>query len=337
MAVKIEHKDIGDVWVPQATFTVAGTPTDPTNITVKKMDAAGVITTLGPVSGGTGGGGIVRVSAGIFNTLIPLTASGHWHAEFIGDGAAAGTEWHTAIADPSPFASNYGLSSQALVTMNEARDWLQQPNQDAPENLELVRLINDVSDRFHQEAQREFKPRVTNPSARTFEVTFRPYQAHYVDGTYMGTLGGGSVLKVGDLTSFTAADVIDYDWTTVLTPTIPLTSIESLPANRAAWEPIRELRFHSSVVNLAPGRRIRVTGTWGFPAVPGNVRQAVLDAIAAIRDRDVEHYRQDIGVGTSIEGGGGTTIMLAGGGQRMLSMPPTSLAVAWAYRDVHVG
>lgn len=335
---RIENYDQGDVWVPTSTFSIGGVPTDVTNITVKTMAPDGTVATLGPVSGATGGGGITRVSAGTYSIQVPLTDAGHWFAKFIATGTgAAATHDHQANVDPSVFYESGQLATHALVSLAETRDWLQQQNQEPPDALELARLINDVSDRFIQEAEREFKPRVPNPSARTFEVTFRPWDPWYIDGDFQGNRGTGNIIKVGDLTSFTAVDIIDEDWTTVLTPTVPLTSVESLPRNRASWEPIRELRLHSSVTDLSPGRTVRVTGTWGFPSVPGSVRQAVLDGIAAIRDRDVEHYRQDIGVGTSIEGGGGTTIMLQGGGQRLLSLPPSTLAEAWRWRDNHVG
>jgi hypothetical protein len=43
---KITHYDQGDVWMPQATFTVNGTPTDPTTLIVKIKDPAGTITTI---------------------------------------------------------------------------------------------------------------------------------------------------------------------------------------------------------------------------------------------------------------------------------------------------
>jgi hypothetical protein len=42
----IVHYDVGDLWVPQATFTVSGTPTDPTTLTVRQQDPAGVETML---------------------------------------------------------------------------------------------------------------------------------------------------------------------------------------------------------------------------------------------------------------------------------------------------
>lgn len=318
---QIAHADVGDTWTPQATFKVAGVNTDPTTITVKVREPDGTITTLGPVSGATGGGGIVRVSAGIFNTVISLDASGYWAANFTGTGAAAASEDHELRVDPSLFSTNGGLDDRALVGLQETKDWLQAQNIDTGEDLDLVRVINDISNRFHEEAGREFKAVGTNPQTRTFDV----------DGAGWNT----GVVDVGDVTSITSVDVLSSDWTTVL-QTVPSTDYAALPLNRAAWEPIRRLYFNYGlgVPRLRGGYRVRVTGTFGFPAVPGNVRQAVLDAIAATMDRDVEHYRQDLAARSDAAGG---TILQVTQAPMFLSMPPGSLAVAWSYRDPLVG
>ena len=337
---KITHGDVGDVWVPQATFTVSGTPTDPTTITVKVREPDGTINTLGPVSGATGGGGIVRVSAGVFNTLVAIDASGYWAAQFTGTGAAAASEDHEFIADPSLFSSNAGLSDRALVGLQETKDWLQQQNIATDNDLELVRVINDISERAHEEAEREFKVVGTNPQTRTFAVEPRPSGRPWiVDGEYLGNLHPSSrLVAVGDMAvAPTAVEIIDHDWTTTL-EVVSAGDVQAHPLTRKPWEPVTHLLFQTDVTSLQEGMLVEVTGNFGFPQVPGNVRQAVLDAIASVMDRDVEHYRQDLGASTvQGQGQGGTVIMLAGGRQRMLSMPSSSLAVLWSYRNTWVG
>jgi sulfite reductase beta subunit-like hemoprotein len=56
-------------------------------------------------------------------------------------------------------------------------------------------------------------------------------------------------------------------------------------------------------------------------------------------DRDVEHYRQDLGFSgaTATPGAGGTVVMIGGGRTRLTTLPPTAQAVAWSYRDLLVG
>jgi len=336
MAVKITHYDQGDIWTPQATFTVGGTPTDPTNVTVKIKDPAGTITTVGPVSGSTGGSGITRVGPGVFKYSVPLTAQGYWFSRFEGTGAAAATEDQEAIVDPSEFFAP--LDPRALVGLAETKDWLNQQNVDTSNDLELARIINDVSDRLHQEAEREFKANGTNPATRTFEVPeIGLRRPRYIDGDYVGDLNiNRRRVAIGDLTSFTAVQILDTDWTTVLAS--PATNlVTGRPMVRKPWEPITELEFHPTVITLSAGMRIAVTGTWGFPAVPGNIRQAALDAIAAIYDRDVEHYRQDLSETGQSAGEGGTTVIMAGGSQRLLTLPAASIAAAWSYREVNLG
>jgi hypothetical protein len=216
------------------------------------------------------------------------------------------------------------LSTRALVTLDEARDWLNLATGNTVEDDELRKVINDISDRAHQEAQREFKAIGTNPQTRDFPV----------DDYALMT---GEV-HIGDAAAVTSVQLIDSDWSTVL-ETVDTADWQARPLVRQEWEPIRRIKLNylNGASYLRAGYLVRVTGTFGFPVVPKNVRQAVLDAIVAVVDRDVEHYRQDLGAMSSQEGQGGNVIMIGGGGQRILSMPPTALAVLWSYRDPLVG
>lgn len=330
MADRINHYDIGDLWVPQATFTVGGVNTDPTNLTVRQQAPDGTETVVASsvlVSGLTSvTTPVAKTATGVFklNPGISLTSSGYWFVRFEGAGAVLATEEQQAVADPSEFTSNGGLDTRALVTLAETKDWLQVEQVDTSKDLELVRVINDVSDRMHYEAGREFKPISAASAARSFEVDTVGWRT----GTVM----------VGDLSAApTLVEIIDTDAATVL-ETVSAANYTLNPLVREAWEPVRRIEFNyrNGVTYLRPGMRVRVTGVWGFPAVPGNVRQATLDAIAAVIDRDVEHYRQDLGFNQAAQGGG-TVIMVGGGRQRFTSMPSTSLAVAWSYRDQQVG
>jgi hypothetical protein len=321
---RITHYDQGDAWVPQATFSVNGTPTDPTTITVKVKEPDGTISTMGPVSGGSGGSGITRVSDGVYTVTIALDAAGYWFAQFIGTGTAAGSEEHQAIVDPSEFTSDAGIGTRALVSLSETRDWLRGQGFaqiDTVDDLELVRVINDMSERAHDESEREFKPQATNPAARTFDVDARALRQRIVD--------------VGDVSAVTLVEILDTDWSTVV-ETVAASDYSLQPQVRKAWEPYRRIAFSSDVTPIRSGMRVRVTGTWGFPSVPGSVRQAVLDAVAAVMDRDVEHYRQDLSPAPQAPEGG-TLIMVGGGRQRFVSMPPASLAVLWGFRDPVIG
>src|SRR5205814_10689902 len=98
MAQKIVHYPVGNLWQPQATFTVGGTNTDPTNLTVRQQDAAGVETVLLNnvlVSTLTGSSTpVAKTAPGIFklNPGITLSAAGYWFVKFEGTGAALATK-----------------------------------------------------------------------------------------------------------------------------------------------------------------------------------------------------------------------------------------------------
>ena len=336
---QVTHVDIGDLMVAQATFkNAAGADADPTNLTVKQQDPAGTETVLlnNVATSGLNAGTtpVAKTATGIYKLSpgVEATLSGWYAFNFKGTGAVAAAEEFLYVADPSEFTTNSGISTRALVTLSEARDWLQHTQQEMPEGLEVVRVINDVSDRIHYEAAREFKPLGANPAIRLFPID--PGGAPdpwYVDGQYMGDRNRWNrTINVGDLAAVpTTVEILDRDWTTVL-ETVSAGEITSHPMVREPWEPIQALELHSDAGNLSAGMRLRVTGTWGFPEVPGNIRQAALDAIAAILDRDVENYSTDLA--PLQQAGPGTNVIVTGSSSRMLNMPASSLYTAWSYR-----
>jgi hypothetical protein len=343
MAIKITHADIGDRLTPQATFTVAGTPTDPTQIVVKQQDPAGVESTIttaaSPATLTPSSTPLARVSAGVFklNPGVSATSAGHWFFRFEATGTAESAKDFQYDVDPSEFYLDGGLSARALVGLADAKDWLQVQNIDTSNDLELARVINDVSDRIHYEADREFKPITAGSAVRLFDVTYTSKRdPWYVDGVWMGDLNPANrTVFIGDLSSApTLVRILDRDWTTVL-ETVSAGNYTVLPLVRQSWEPIRWLQFKDTVTSLSPGMRVEVTGTWGFPAVPGNIRQAALDSIVAIMDRSVESYAQDLGVQPG--GEQGNVIVVGGGRQKILNLPGSAWATCQEYRDVWIG
>lgn len=316
----IIHYDQGDLWTPQATFTVNSSPTDPTTLVVKVKDPSGAVTTITENSPGTltpSSSPIARVSAGVFKLTQTLNDAGYWFVRFEGAGTATGTEEHQAIVDPSEFYESAQLGTRALVGLAETKDWLQQKNINTEHDLEIASVINDISDRFHEEAGREFKVYGTNPQTRLFDVDDTDCRRRTV--------------AIGDLATFTTVRILDADGDVV--ETVAAGDIVALPRNRPSWEPIRRLSFTTDVLMLRPGYVLEVAGTWGFPSVPGSLKRAVLDAIATTLDRDVEHYRTDL---APVTGQNDATVIMVGGSQRVLPLPPAAQAVAEAYRDALV-
>jgi hypothetical protein len=316
---KITHYDVGDIWVPQATFTVGGVNTDPTNLTVRQQDAAGVESVLLNnvlVSTLTGASTpVAKTATGIFklNPGITLSASGYWFVKFEGTGAAAATEQQQAIVDPDEFSLDAGVATYALVGLSETKAWLRQLNIDTSDDLSLVRVINDMSARFAEEAEREFKVFGTNPLVRTFDIDEQTIWARE--------------LRVGDLTSFTQVRILDELGNLIQTPA--LSDVISLPRVRRTWDPITTLRFTQNVTRFWSSYYpyvVEVTGNWGFPSVPGNVRQAVLDAVVSTMDRDVENYKEDLAASAAVSGAAKDD-----------SLPGAAMDVALSYRDEMIG
>jgi hypothetical protein len=321
VAAKIPHADIGDRLTPQATFTVEGSPTDPSQIVVKQKIGEAAATTVTTASSPgtltTSSTPLARMSAGVFKLSpgISATVAGHWAFRFEATGTAESAEDFQYDVDPSEFYDGAGLSARALVSLQEAKDWLQVQNVDTANDLELVRVINDVSELAHSEAGREFKRVDTTSSAtiRLFEVDQLAYQNKFV--------------QIGDLsTTPTLVRVLATDWATSVGT---VTGYATYPRSREAWAPITALQFKQTDLTPMPGQIVEVTGVWGFPLVPGTVRQAVLDEIAAVMDRDVEHYRQDLAPATA---GQGQNVIVFGNRPSFLPMNPRTLSVLRGFR-----
>jgi hypothetical protein len=328
VASQITHNDIGDVWQPRFTFKVNNVLTDPSNVTFKLGLPDGTIETVGPTSGAAPSGtsthitGITRNGAGDYTLSISLDASGYWLSKASGTGAAVGSETWETIVDPDPFTANSGVSTRALVGLYETKAWLASTGQDTTDDLTVVRLINAVSDEVHRFTGREFKVSGTNPQTRTFDVDRVAQRYGYVN--------------VGDMTSFTSVQTVDTDWATVL-ETVPTASIQALPLVRATGDPIRALRVNFTLGSLTwrGGYQVKVTGNFGFPSVPEDVRHAVMDTIAYRRDRDVEHPRDTLSAVPGVNDAGAAVVLAAQ--PRILAFPPDVYATLIKYRAPVVG
>ena len=147
---KIQHYDIGDLWTPLMTWKVdtnndgiPDTATDPSQIVIRLQTPAGVesvVTTASSPSSLTAGSTpLARISQGVFklNPGVTLNASGYWFLRAEGTGAAEASEEFQAVVDPSEFTAAGGISTRALVSLAETKDWLNQQNIETGEDLEL--------------------------------------------------------------------------------------------------------------------------------------------------------------------------------------------------------
>jgi hypothetical protein len=315
---QISHLDIGDVWKPTASFTVGGTPTDPTTLTTRLLAPDGTLTTASysVASLTTVSSPVAKTTTGTFVYSVSIDQAGHWYTRFEGTGAATAAEDSEAIVDPSPFYDNGGLSDQALVSLGEAKAWLGNNLMSTTNDLRIVQAINGASERISQAAGREFKARGTNPETRRFDVRGVNYE-----------------VPIGDLmTASTASTTVTFLQADPVVTLASITDFSARPRNRQPWEPVTSLYFGSTAKSYYNTRNVLdVTGYWGFPTIPEDIKHATLQAVAYWLDVDVEHFRQDL---AAIPGGaeGGQTVFVGSGPPTVYPLPPEAYQIAVSYR-----
>jgi hypothetical protein len=152
----------------------------------------------------------------------------------------------------------------------------------------LQRLIDSESDDFLAKCGREVVA-MNDDTVRTFDLTV--------------SMIARRSLPIGDAADVTQLELFDYDGTTSLG--VISTGLYVLqPRVRESWRPISRIWFPyrpvSAPVLLAPGRSVQITATWGWPAVPARVQEAVVALAAAAylsdagRAQDVENVDPEL-------------------------------------------
>ena len=125
----------------------------------------------------------------------------------------------------------------------------------------LEDLIQAESQAWLDDTGRELVPISTGSSARSFDVGPQEVVTRKV--------------WIGDANTPSTVEILDQTATTLETISTP--NYVTMPRTRQAHEPIRSLWFPPSSTDpatLLSGYVVRVTGTWGFPSVPNDVRLA---------------------------------------------------------------
>lgn len=125
----------------------------------------------------------------------------------------------------------------------------------------LTALITAESRGIYRDTGREFIA-IPDEDPRTFDLT--------------RSIVARRSLPIGDVDTVTQVELFDYDGTTSLGVIDPSLYVLD-PRIREEWEPYTRIRFPyrpSSIVLLARGRTLEITGTWGFQSVPEDIVQA---------------------------------------------------------------
>ena len=160
--------------------------------------------------------------------------------------------------------------SRALCTLEDVQAYIPGyvPYSDRQTDAILLEKIDEVSVEIHNDANRDFLPVATNPYAKTFDVS--AFEAAEMR------------IFVGDLRDAVGL-ILSLDGTDISTQ-----PFHAEPRNRQPWEPYSYIKFDSGgSVTINPDSVLTVTGNWGFPQIPPDIRQACVKLVINRYVRDV--------------------------------------------------
>jgi hypothetical protein len=207
--------------------------------------------------------GITEDVTGVYKVTLTAPADAGEYLIYWTDAASSPTvtaEEELVVSGPAVLTGSYNLCTLADVKRDPTLTSVGTTHDDL-----IAEVITQASLDFMLEAEREVVVTSgTNPQART----------HLMAGYHRDR-----EIPVGDLsTTPTAVTIQDETGATVVTLTVG-TDVELLPRVRRAWEPVTALRLRTSAGVLAASYRLVVTGTYGWPSVPQDVRYAVRDTV----------------------------------------------------------
>ncbi len=244
----------GDLVRLSTTFTVDGTPTDPTTVTLTVQEPDGTKSDYVYLTHPE----VVRDSAGVYRADITVDQAGLWAWSWKGTGTAAGVD------DGAFSVAVSNIGGPSLCSIDDVKLARRDFTSGALDEL-IEALIVRASEAVMDYCGRRPRPLITGD--RTFDLARRPYY-----------LEPGEVF-IDDLSATpTAAVVLDRDGDIAQTLTVA-DHLEMLPRNRQSWQPITRVRLRRSAPRPPSGAALRLTGTWGWPQVPGFMVEATVETV----------------------------------------------------------
>lgn len=193
--------------------------------------------------------------------------------------------WHvtlpsTKVQDSDEFqiiVQDHGLQSGNLCSLADVRQSLELPAAETTRDELILSLIPVASKMIMALVEREFAP-VTTGATRRIEVNASSIASRVVD------------FAPYDLQSATLVSL--HPETSTPTTLVAYTDYTLHPAqtDEGVYTSLRLSNFLNVVSNTVVRfgyALIDITGTWGFPSVPGQVAEACSDAVCAWMRRDV--------------------------------------------------
>ena len=177
------------------------------------------------------------------------------------------------------------VTSSSLCTVADVRTMMEIPDGNTSMDDMIEAYIDVASVQIMREYKREFAPN-SGPGVTRNLITL-PGPSNYVP------------FSPYDLQSCTAAVLHPGDTNRVLDPTIDINLNPTINAE-GVYTGLQISPFVPLVSQLSLRYgfcAIAITGTWGFPAVPSNVKRAAVVAVASWVRRDMSSYANLQGVG----------------------------------------
>lgn len=248
MAATVFYASSSELATIANTFSVSGTATDPTTVSLTITTPTGTATTY-TYAAAT----ITRTSAGVYTKDITCSEAGIWTYLWVGTGAASDAQaghWTVLDAAPRLYATAYELKSRLGIT-------------DTVDDFEITLAVGTASRWVDEHCGRTFG-RAT--ATRTFEACGW-YDLECDDLVSITTLKTDAS---GDGTFETTWTASDYQ----LLPVNPASYAETRP-----YTAVRAVGAYTFPLAYSYGQRrdlVQIVGTFGWAAVPEAVKQAAL-------------------------------------------------------------
>jgi hypothetical protein len=236
------------------TFSVSGTATDPTTVSLAVTDPTGTTTTY-TYAGAT----ITKTATGVYTKDIACSTAGTWTAVWTGTGTASDVAtstwevWETALGHL--YATVDALKSRLGIT-------------DTADDVELHGACYAASRWVEQFCQRLFYRSATG-TARTF-VAQDWWTVKFPEFSDVVSVSALATDDAGDGTFETTWSASDYQ----LLPNNPSAAPETRPYTSV--RAVAGRTFPLPWGMAAREDRVQITGVYGWPAVPVAVKQAAL-------------------------------------------------------------
>ncbi|HEU4543468.1 MAG TPA: hypothetical protein VFR23_20215 [Jiangellaceae bacterium] len=255
MGATVFYESANELATLTNTFSVSGTPTDPTTVSLTVTTPAGVATTYTYALAE-----ITKSGTGVYTKDIACTADGTWQYVWTGTGAASdvtagtwtvfNTELQKLYCSIEELKSRFGLASTDTV-----------------DDFEMKLAIESASREIDDHCDRHFW---RGTSTRTFVP----------DSAYCCSMPShNDIVSITTLKTDTDGDgVFETTWATTDYQLLPYNALtqHAEPRPYTSIKAIGSYTFPTSYSTLARDDRVEIVGVFGWPQIPSNVKQACL-------------------------------------------------------------